>query len=117
MKKEIYYIVSPHHKIKNCINSKDSRYNQVITSDAWGVVLDAYEKDYENYFRCAFPAKIFFIAENGKTIERIERKIVDLKQSEVRVIGWGHAPFEEDYWEQRKGSSTEFFESEKLNGW
>ena len=114
MKKQIYYIVSPHREIQCFVNGK---HMQVIAPETWGVVLEAYEKDYENYFRCAFPAKTFFIGENGKTIERIERKIVDLKQSEIRVIGWGHAPFEEDYWEQRKLSSTEFFESEKLNGW
>ena len=107
MQRQIYYVVSP---IRNLDLSVGNKHYQ-ITTDSWGVVAEAYEKDYENYFVCAFPAKASFIGENGKTIERIERKFVDLKQSEVRGIGWGRAPFEEEYQERSRAMSYDFFEN------
>lgn len=107
MHRKVYYVVSPICDINLSIGNK--RYQ--ITIDSWGVVADAYERDYENYFVCAFPAKASFTGESGKTIERIERKFIDLKQSEVRVLGWGRAPFEDEYQEKHAEMCIDFFEN------
>lgn len=107
MKRQIYYVVSP---IRNINLSVGNKHYQ-ITIDSWGVVAEAYEKDYENHFVCAFPAKVSFIGESGKTIERIERKFIDLKQSEVRGLGWGYSSFEDDYQTKRAETCIDFFEN------
>jgi hypothetical protein len=107
MQRKIYYVISP---IRNIDLSVDNKHYK-ITTDCWGVVTDAYEKDYENYFVCVFPAKVSFIGESGKTIERVERRYIDLKQGEIKVLGWGRAPFEDDYQAKSAKMCIDFFEN------
>ena len=109
---EVHFIVSPRKAIVKKIDEKyvSDITHYIVSENEQGVVLSAYEKDFEIYFECAFPTWIFYKEGTGKPYQDKKRMVFDIKKSDLKMIGWGRSSYEEVYWERiEKCHSTSFY--------
>lgn len=62
-------------------------FSYLIEKDTIAAVTEAYEKDYEIFFRCLVPAKRY-----KDEFEETKIIFLDVKKDDVKALGWGRFP-------------------------
>lgn len=92
MTEKIYYLIETQFQLNSPRREDGSSFT--VNEKSVGVVVGAFEKDYEIWFNCIFLAEREFHDKNENLATSKERFLYNIKKEDVNLLGWGKPPFD-----------------------